>query len=59
MESPGPLLAHTTYEQKGRVSREVKIGQGGRGRAQCGERPQGTAAYRGKGFEGRAAVSGN
>ena len=33
-------------------------GQAGRGRAQGGERPMGTAADGGKGFKGRAAVSG-
>ena len=35
----------------GRVSREVRIGQAGRGRAQGGERPMGAAAYGGKGFK--------
>ena len=31
----------TTYQGKGRVSREVNIGQAGTGRAQGGERPMG------------------
>ena len=38
--------------------REVRIGQGGRGWAEGSERPMGTAACGGKGFKGRAAVSG-
>ena len=46
------------HQGKGRVSREVRIGQAGRGRAQGGDRPMGAAAYGGKGFKGRAAVSG-
>ena len=43
------------------MSTEVRIGQGGRGRAQGdgGERPMGTAACVGKGFKGRAVVSGD
>ena len=45
----------TTYQGKGRVSREVRIGQGGRGRAQGGERPIGTAAYGGKRFKGKGS----
>ena len=47
----------TTDQRKGRVCREVRIR--GRGRARGGERPMGTAAYAGKGFKGRAAVSGD
>ena len=49
----------TTSEGKGGVSREVRIGRGGRGRAQGCGRLMGTAAYGGKGFRGRAAVSGD
>ena len=47
----------TTYQGKGKGkgSREGKIGQGGRGRAQGGERPMGTTAYGGRGSKGRAA----
>ena len=41
------------------MSREVKIGQRGRRRAQGGERPMGTAACGGRGFKGRATVSGD
>ena len=48
----------TTYQGKGRVSREVKIGHTMRGRAQGGERLMGAAAYGGKGFKERAQVSG-
>ena len=41
------------------MSREVEIGQAGRGRALGVERLMGTAAaYGGKGFKGGAAVSG-
>ena len=47
-----------TYQGKERVSREVRIGQAGRGRAQRGKRPMGTPAYGGKWFKGRVAVSG-
>ena len=47
-----------TYQGKGRVSREVRIGPAGRGRAQGGARPMGTAGYGGIGFKGRAAVCG-
>ena len=50
--------AGTTSQGKGTVSREVRIGQGGRGRAQGGGRPKGTTADEGEGFKGRAAVSG-
>ena len=48
----------TTSQGKGRVNGEVRAGQAFRARAQGGERPMGTAAYGGKGFEGRAAESG-
>ena len=48
----------TTSQGKGRGSREVRIGQAGRGRAQGGERPMGAAADGGKEFKGREAVSG-
>ena len=34
---------------------EGRLGQGGRGRSQGGERPMGTTAYGGKGSKGRAA----
>ena len=44
---------------KGTENREGKIGQGGRGRPQGGERPMGTTAYGGKGSKGRARVSGD
>ena len=53
---PGGSIG-TTHRGKGRGSREVRIGQGGGGRAQGGERPMGTAAYGGRGFKGRAVVS--
>ena len=49
----------TTSRGKGRGCGEVRIGQGGRGRAQGGERPMGAAACWGEGFKGRAAVSGD
>ena len=48
----------TTYQGKGRVSREVRIDQAGRGRAQGGEEPMGAATYEGKWFKTSAAVSG-
>ena len=41
--SPGAQLAQPT---KGRVCREVWIGQAGRGRARGGERPMGAASCR-------------
>ena len=44
----------TTSQGKGRVSRGVRIGQGGRGRAQSVERLMGTAACACKGSKGRA-----
>ena len=50
--------AGTTYQGKGGGSRDVRVGQAGRGRAQGGERPMGTAPYGGNGFKRRAAVSG-
>ena len=34
------------------------MGQGGRGSARGGEKPMGTAACGGRGFKGRAGVSG-
>ena len=40
------------------MSREVRIGEAGRGRAHGGERPEGAAAYGGKGFKERARVRG-
>ena len=40
------------------MSREVRIAQAGRGRAQWGERPMGTAAYGGGGSKKRTALSG-
>ena len=40
---------------KGKGSREGRLGQGGRGRSQGGERPMGTTACGGKGSMGRAA----
>ena len=45
----------TTSQENGGVRRGVGIGQGGRGRAQGGERRMGAAAYGGKGFKGRAS----
>ena len=48
----------TTYEGKGKGSREEKIAQGGRGRKKGRERPMGTTAYGGKGSN-RRAVSGD
>ena len=39
----------TTDQGKGKRSREGKIGQGGRGRTQGGERLMGATAYGGKG----------
>ena len=48
----------TTDQGKGKGSREGKIGQGGRGRAQGGERPMATATYGGKGTKG-TAVNGD
>ena len=48
----------TTCRGKGRVCREVRISQVGRGRVQRGERQMGTASYRGKGCKERARVSG-
>ena len=48
----------TTDPAKGRECREVRIGQAGRSRALGGEGPMGTPACGGRGFEGRAAVSG-
>ena len=48
----------TTYQGKGRVCREVWIGQTQRVRALGGERPIGTATYGGKGFKERTRVSG-
>ena len=39
---------------KGKGSREGRLGQGGRGRSEGGERPMGTTAYGGKGSKGRA-----
>ena len=47
----------TADQGKGRVCREVKIGQAGRGKAQGGERPMGTTAYGGN-FKERARVNG-
>ena len=44
----------TTDQGKGRVGRQVRIGEAGR---QGGERLMGAAAYGGKGFKGRARVS--
>ena len=38
--------------------REGRIGQGGRGRTQGGERPMGTTAYGGKRSKGRAVNGG-
>ena len=43
----------TTYQGKGRACREARIGQAGIGRVQGGERPMGTAAYRGNEFKER------
>ena len=40
---------------KGKGRGEGRLGQGGRGRSQGGERPMGTTAYGGKGSKGRAA----
>ena len=54
---PSPPLAHPPKGKEG-GGREVRIGQAGGGRARGGERPMGTAAYRGRGFKGRAGVSG-
>ena len=48
----------TTYQGKGMVSKEIRIGQVGRGRAQGGERLMGAATYGGKGLGERAKVSG-
>ena len=45
----------TTDQGKGKGSREGKIGQGGRGRTQGGNRLMGITADRGKGSKGRAA----
>ena len=47
----------TTSQGEGRGSREGKIGQGGRGRTQGGERPMGTAPCGGNRFKGRGRVS--
>ena len=47
----------TTYQGKGKGSREGKIGQGGRGRTQGGERVMSTTASGGKGSKGRAVSS--
>ena len=40
------------------VCREVRISHTGRAKALVGERPMGTATYGGRGFKGRARVSG-
>ena len=48
----------TPSRGKGRVCGEVRIGQARRGRARGAERPKGTAACGGRGFKGRARVSG-
>ena len=45
-------------DKEGRGSREVRVGQAGRGRAQCGERPMGAATDGGKGFKERTRVNG-
>ena len=45
----------TTHQGKRKVSRKVRVGQARRGHR---ERPMGTATYGGKGFKGRARVSG-
>ena len=49
----------TPSQGKGRVCREGRIGQGGRGRAQGGVGPMGTTADGGRGSEGGAVGSGD
>ena len=56
-DSSGALVG-TTNQGKGRVSREVRIGQTGRVRAVGGEMPMGTATYRGQWFKERKRRSG-
>ena len=56
--SPRPAPPPPKKKTQGRVTREVRIGQAGRGRAPAGERPMGAAGYGGRGFTGRARVSG-
>ena len=46
----------TTDQGKGRVCREVRIGQTGRSRALGSERPIGTTTYRGKRFKERTSA---
>ena len=53
------VAAGTTSRGKGGRCREVRIGQGGRGRARGGERPMGTTACGGKGPNGSGSRSAN
>ena len=59
-QSGGPVGA--TFQGKGRVGREVRIGRAGRGRAQGGERPMGRRLSRervqGKGTSKRPSANG-
>ena len=48
----------TPSRRKGMVTREVRKGQTGGGRARAGERLMGAAGYGGKGVKERATVSG-